>query len=99
MENTLAKKEDTNIKGFSTFILKIVGIFSMTLDHIGYVLQNIYPADSLDILAYIFRNIGRLALPIFIFVLLEGLTHTKNIKKYLLRISSLGKRGISSVVQ
>ncbi len=86
MENTLTNKEDKNIKGFSTFILKIVGILSMTLDHIGYVLQNIYPIDSLEILAYVFRHIGRLALPIFIFVLLEGLTHTKNIKKYLLRI-------------
>ena len=82
MENTLTNKEDKNIKGFSTFILKIVGILSMTLDHIGYVLQNIYPIDSLEILAYVFRHI----LPIFIFVLLEGLTHTKNIKKYLLRI-------------
>lgn len=86
MENTLTNKEDKNIKGFSTFILKIVGILSMTLDHIGYVLQNIYPIDSLEILAYVFRHIGRLALPIFIFALLEGLTHTKNIKKYLLRI-------------
>lgn len=86
MENTIGNKEERNIKGFSTFILKIVGIISMTLDHIGYVLQNIYPIDSLEILAYVFRNIGRLALPIFIFVLLEGLTHTKNIKKYLLRI-------------
>ena len=86
MENTLTNKEDKNIKGFSTFILKIVGILSMTLDHIGYVLQNIYPIDSLEILAYVFRHVGRLALPIFIFVLLEGLTHTKNIKKYLLRI-------------
>jgi hypothetical protein len=86
MENTLVKKEDKNIKGFSTFVLKIIGILSMTLDHIGYVLQNVYPVDSLDILAYIFRNIGRLAMPIFIFCLLEGLTHTKNIKKYLFRL-------------
>ncbi len=63
--------------GLDTFWLKIIAIASMTLDHIGYVF---FPQQT------IFRIIGRLAFPIFAFLIAEGYSHTKNILKYELRL-------------
>lgn len=57
--------------------LKILASISMLLDHIGAIL---YP----DIAAL--RVIGRLAFPIYSFLLVQGFLHTRNIKKYLVRI-------------
>ena len=60
----------------SSFILKIIGIITMLLDHIGLVFYD----ES------ILRFIGRLAFPIFAFQASLGYEHTKNIKKYLLKL-------------
>ena len=61
----------------SSFVLKIIAIISMFIDHIGYVI--------FGKLSY-FNYIGRLAFPIFAFQISEGYMHTKNIKKYFLRL-------------
>lgn len=61
------------------FWIKILAILTMTIDHIG-----VYMPASPWTLA--FRYIGRLALPLFIFMVVEGALHTKNFKKYALRI-------------
>lgn len=58
--------------------LKIIALISMTIDHIGV---QIYPQFT------ILRIIGRLAMPVFAYMIAEGCTHTKNRKKYLLTIS------------
>lgn len=61
----------------NSFLLKIFACFSMFLDHLGRIVTPaIYP------LVYI----GRFAFPIFAFQISEGVTHTKNIKKYMLRL-------------
>ena len=65
------------MKGINTFTLKCIAIISMLIDHIGMVL---FPEQL------IFRMIGRLAFPIFAYVLVEGFFYTKNINKYLLRL-------------
>ncbi|MCR4912066.1 MAG: conjugal transfer protein TraX [Bacilli bacterium] len=78
-----------NIKtGFiSSFIIKIVALVTMTFDHVGLLLQVMYPYDmSIAEVANVFRIIGRLALPLFVFMIVEGVIHTKNIKKYFLRL-------------
>ena len=63
-------------------ILKIIGITCMIFDHIGY-----YFFENIDIqVFYMFRIIGRIAMPIFTFLLVQGFFHTKNLKKYLLKI-------------
>lgn len=49
----------------------------MTIDHVGAVLLPQYE---------ILRVIGRLAFPIFCFLLIEGFCHTSNWKKYLSRL-------------
>jgi len=64
-------------------VLKLIAIASMLTDHIGAVL---YPQ-----LIYL-RIIGRLAFPIFCFLLSEGALHTHSIKRY------LGRMGIFALI-
>lgn len=61
--------------------LKIIACVSMLIDHIGFILL-----PEVTFLRYI----GRLAMPIFAFFIGEGCLYTKNIKKYFIRIFSLG---------
>ena len=55
--------------------LKIIALIAMTLDHIGKMLL---PGFT------ILQIIGRLAFPIFAYMISEGCRYTKNRKKYLL---------------
>ena len=76
------------INCLSSFILKVIALVTMTFDHVGLMLEMLYPT-KLDILqiSEIFRIIGRLALPLFVFMIVEGVIHTKDFKKYILRLS------------
>ena len=65
----------------SAFVLKIIGIIAMTLDHISITFF-----DGNNWMDYI----GRLAFPIFAYLTAEGYAHTKDIKKYLLRLLITG---------
>jgi hypothetical protein len=71
----------------TSFIIKVIALLTMTIDHIGLFLSMSYSYNS-DVLAVsrIFRGIGRLALPLFVFMIVEGVLHTKNIKKYIARL-------------
>lgn len=60
--------------------LKILALIAMTCDHVGLQLL-----PRLDIL----RIIGRLALPIYAYMIAEGWHYTRDRKKYLLRLVSL----------
>ena len=69
------------------FDLKLIAVISMTLDHIGRMILLFFPTnESLSILSYILTIFGRLAFPIFLFLVIEGFYHTKNIKLYFLRL-------------
>ena len=63
----------------SNFILKIIALIFMTIDHVGVFL----PSSPLQ---FTFRVLGKIALPIFIYTTLEGCRKTKDIKKYMLRL-------------
>lgn len=65
--------------------LKIIAIITMIIDHIGF-----YFSASLNPYIYvIFRCIGRIAMPIFTFLIVEGYCYTKNFKKYIIRLGIL----------
>lgn len=71
----------------SSFWIKIIGIVLMVMDHIGMLIEAIY-FDNPQMLtvSLVFRSFGRLALPLFAFMIVEGIMHTKSVKKYLLRL-------------
>lgn len=57
--------------------LKIIAIISMFFDHAGIIF---FP----DLI--IFRIIGRIGFPIFVFLLIEGCNYTKNYKKHIFNL-------------
>lgn len=65
--------------------LKIFAIAVMLVDHIGsYFVSRIAPTPY-----YIMRSIGRLAMPIFLFLIVQGFFYTRNLKWYIFRIFCL----------
>ena len=75
--------------------LKLIAVISMLIDHIALVLgpelefltASLLTVGGRDITCYyIMRRIGRLAFPIFCFLITEGFAHTRNPKRYALRL-------------
>ena len=65
--------------GITSNILKIFAIIIVVIDHTGaYMYQNIDEQTY-----YILRSIGRMAMPIFSYLLVQGFLYTKNLKKYI----------------
>jgi len=61
----------------SSFVLKIIAIITMFIDHVGYAIFGKFS---------FFNYIGRIAFPIFAFQISEGYSHTIDLKKYFLRL-------------
>lgn len=72
-----------SLQKLDAFVLKIVAMITMTLDHIGIFVQNSQPGNPLGT---ILRIIGRIAFPLYAFFLAEGMRHTRSKEKYVLRI-------------
>jgi uncharacterized membrane protein len=74
--------------------LKAIAMVTMLIDHMAVVfLEQLYPYvvdmavfDTQTIVYITMRLIGRLAFPIFAYLLVVGFYHTKNIKKYAFRL-------------
>ena len=69
--------------------LKIIAVTSMIVDHIGAVFFPYYMVHIFGVTFYPLRTIGRLAFPIYCFLLIEGICHTSNWKKYAVRLGVL----------
>ena len=61
----------------NAFALKIIAVATMLIDHVGVVL---FPRDL------IFRVIGRISFPLFVYLIAEGFRHTRSKEKFLLRL-------------
>ena len=71
----------------SEFWIKVLGFVFMACDHIGvFMLSYAEPSSNLYEAALVFRIIGRLAFPLFCFMLAEGMRYTHSKPKYLLRL-------------
>ena len=66
-----------NIQCLDSFQLKCIAIVSMALDHTGTVL---YPSQIW------LRCLGRIAFPIFCFLIVEGFFHTHDVRRYMGRL-------------
>ena len=64
-------------RGLTQEGLKIIACVTMLIDHIGAVF----------VPGYALRIIGRLAFPIYCFLMAEGLAHTRDLKKYGVRLA------------
>lgn len=64
--------------------LKLIAVIAMLLDHLGYV----FFTEPYGVYAAL-RIVGRLAFPIYCFLITEGMNHTKSPAKYLLRLAIL----------
>jgi hypothetical protein len=63
----------------SGFVLKMIALASMFVDHTGFAFSALYDTNIL-------RGIGRLAFPIYVFLIAEGCRKTSSISKYAIRL-------------
>jgi len=80
-------------KGLSQEGLKLIACVTMLIDHLAAVLISVRLMNNLEEYAsqllsvhYLMRIVGRIAFPIYCFLLVEGVYHTRNSKKYGLRL-------------
>lgn len=78
----------------TSFVLKIIAIISMTIDHFANIvgqsgLMELFPAMSMSTSYWIINimgSIGRLAFPLFAFMITEGAVKTRSMPKYIGRL-------------
>lgn len=68
--------------GISAAVLKWIAVVSMVTDHFACAVYPCLAGHSTEVY-HILRGIGRIAFPIYCFLLVEGFFHTKNVWKYL----------------
>ncbi len=68
------------------FILKVVAIVTMVIDHLTAAFELALP----DNIYHIGRNIGRTSFPLFAYMIAVGYMHTRDKKNYLLRLVGVG---------
>ena len=92
----MEKLQTQTRQGLSGTALKLIACVTMLIDHIGascieatYGVADQTPPQILQV-DLVLRLIGRLAFPIFCFLLVEGFIHTHDVKKYIERLFLFG---------
>ena len=89
---------ETKSGGLTVFHLKIIAYITMLIDHIGAFVIRPYTDANLETMGYramrildtsyeVCRSLGRIAFPLFCFMLVEGFFHTRNKWHYLARLA------------
>ena len=79
-------------KVLSGSVLKTIALVCMLIDHTAYFMPKLFSkvlftnSTGAKTVYWLMRRIGRLAFPIYCFLLVEGFLHTKDRKKYALRL-------------
>lgn len=79
METAITKRA-----GLTGFQLKVLALALMVLDHIHYFFS------FTGYIPTAFSMLGRLSAPLFLFIVIEGYSHTRSKKKYFLRVWAIG---------
>lgn len=90
-DSTSLRKIKPHFSGLSGSSLKLIAIISMIIDHIGVAIVSYLPGiDDKNGLVYasywILRLIGRIAFPIYLFLIVEGFQYTRNKLLYSIRL-------------
>ncbi|MBQ6470115.1 MAG: hypothetical protein IJJ50_08720 [Lachnospiraceae bacterium] len=88
---------DPGKRGIPASVLKQIAVLTMLIDHVtaglmdlGYWAAGNPVTPKGRILYRVLRGVGRIAFPIYCFLIVEGFFHTKNKWKYLLRLTLFG---------
>lgn len=84
-----------NYRILDGFWIRIIAIITMVIDHLALGLGLFSFLDTSSNLYWILRIIGRTSFPLFALGIVEGMIHTSNKEKYLLRL--LGMLVLTSV--
>lgn len=92
------KQVERHTKGLTGNVLKWIAILTMLIDHtaVALIQNGIFVSNSILLtqeqwewyyqIYWVMRYIGRLGFPLFCFLLVEGFCHTRNVKKYMIRL-------------
>lgn len=78
-------------KRLSAYQLKLIAVAAMLIDHLSHICVYL-PGESffIKLISVLITCIGRFTMPIMCFFIAEGYYHTKNLKKYFLRLFIFG---------
>ena len=71
---------------FNSFSLKIIAMVTMAIDHFGIIYSMFWLNGMSSPFYDACRALGRIAMPLYAFMIVEGVLHTSNYKKYALRL-------------
>lgn len=74
------------INKLSSFWLKIIAMLTMSFDHLGVILNGLGVINANHPFYLTCRYIGRIALPLYCFLLVESVINTKHYKKYNIKL-------------